>query len=183
MPTISSSPRRPVIGVMGASEPRPNTLETARRLGRLVAEAGWVVLTGGRPAGVMEAACAGAKSVSGSLTLGILPTGPEGPVSEQVDVAVFTGANEVRNVINVLSSDVVVACGVESAGTASEVALALKLGRPTILLAAEPEAIAFFRTIAGRVLLAAATPEGAIELIEQTLQVPRWRPAGSEARP
>jgi uncharacterized protein (TIGR00725 family) len=163
---------------MGASEPRPNTLETARRLGRLIAEAGWVVLTGGRPAGVMDAACAGAKSVSGSLTLGILPTGPDGPVSEQVDVAVFTGANEIRNVINVLSSDVVIACGVASAGTASEVALALKLGRPTILLAAEPEAMAFFRTIAGQnTLLTAATPEGAIALIEQTLQIPRGRPA------
>jgi uncharacterized protein (TIGR00725 family) len=163
---------------MGASEPRPNTLETARRLGRLLAEAGWVVLTGGRPAGVMDAACAGAKSVSGSLTLGILPTGPDGPVSEQVDVAVFTGANEIRNVINVLSSDVVIACGVASAGTASEVALALKLGRPTILLAAEPEAMAFFRTIAGQnTLLTAPTPEGAIALIEQTLQIPRGRPA------
>lgn len=167
-----------MIGVMGASEPRPDTLATARRLGRLVAEAGWVVLTGGRPAGVMDAACAGAKSVSGSLTLGILPTGPDGPVSEQVDVAVFTGANEVRNVINVLSSDVVIACGVESAGTASEIALALKLGRPTILLAAEREAVAFFRTIAAPdALLEAVTPEAAIELIEHTLRVARWPPA------
>jgi len=163
---------------MGASEPRPDTLATARRLGGLLAEAGWVVLTGGRPAGVMDAACAGAKSVSGSLTLGILPTGPDGPVSEQVDVAVFTGANEVRNVINVLTSDVVIACGVESAGTASEVALALKLGRPTVLLAAEPEAIAFFRTIGGQgTLLEAATPEAAVDLIERTLGLPRWRPA------
>jgi uncharacterized protein (TIGR00725 family) len=96
-------------------------------------------------------------------------------VSDQVDVAVFTGANEVRNVINVLSSDVVIACGVESAGTASEVALALKLGRPTILLAAEPEAVAFFRTIAAPdTLLEAATPEATIDLIEQKLRVPRW---------
>lgn len=163
---------------MGASEPSPNTLEAARRLGQLVAEAGWVVLTGGRPAGVMDAACTGAKAVSGSLTLGILPSGPDGPVSEQVDVAVFTGANEARNVVNVLSSDVVVACGVESAGTASEVALALKLGRPTILLAAEPEATAFFRTIAGRdTLHEAATPEAAIALIERTFRIPRWVPA------
>jgi uncharacterized protein (TIGR00725 family) len=169
--------RRPVIGVMGASEAQSRTLQAARQLGRLAAEAGWVVLTGGRPAGVMEAACAGAKSVAGSLTIGILPTGPDGPVSEHVDVAVFTGVGEARDVINVLSSDVVVACGVEGPGTASEVALALKLARPTVLLAAAPAASAFFRTIAGRGMLhEVQTPESVIELIEQQLGIARWRP-------
>ncbi|MCI0458995.1 MAG: hypothetical protein L0Z62_18715 [Gemmataceae bacterium] len=160
---------------MGASEPSAYTLRTARHFGRLAAEAGWVVLTGGRPAGVMEAACAGAKAVPGSLTIGILPTGPEGPVSAQVDVAVFTGAGEARDVINVLSSDVVVACGVEGPGTAAEVALALKLARPTILLAAAPAASAFFRTIAGRGMLQEVqTPEAAIDFIERQLGMPRW---------
>lgn len=135
-----------------------------------------MVLTGGRPAGVMEAACAGAKTVRGSLTIGILPTGPDGPVSEHVDVAVFTGVGEARNVINVLSSDVVVACGVEGPGTASEVALALRLGRPTILLAAAPAASAFFRTIAGwGILHEIQTPESVIEFVEQQLGIPRWR--------
>lgn len=162
---------------MGASEPQPSTLDAARRLGRLAAEAGWVVLTGGRPAGVMEAACSGAKSVPGSLTIGILPTDSDGPVSAHVDVAVFTGVGQARNVINVLSSDVVVACGVEGPGTASEVALALKLARPTILLAAAPTASAFFRTIAGRGMLhEVQTPESAIDLIEQQLGIARWKP-------
>jgi uncharacterized protein (TIGR00725 family) len=168
--------RRPVIGVMGASEPEQRTLEAAHRLGRLLAEAGWVVLTGGRPAGVMEAACAGAKSVAGSLTVGILPTGPDGPVSAQVDLAVFTALGEARNAINVLSSDAVVACGVEGPGTASEVALAMKAQRPTVLLAA-PAAVAFFRTIQGhQVLHESETPEGVIEIIEQRLGISRWRP-------
>jgi uncharacterized protein (TIGR00725 family) len=171
------SRRRPVIGVMGSSEPEPSTLEAAHHLGRLVAEAGWVVLTGGRPAGVMEAACAGAKSVAGSLTVGVLPTGPDGPVSGQVDVAVFTALGEARNAINVLSSDVVVACGVEGPGTASEVALAMKAQRPTVLLRATPAAVAFFRTMAGgQVVHEAETPEAVIEIIEQRLRIPRWRP-------
>ena len=167
--------RRPVIGVMGAGEPRPATLDAARRLGRLIADAGWVLLTGGRPAGVMEAASAGARSVPGSLTLGILPSGRDGPVSEEVDVAVFTGVGEARNAINVLSSDVVVACGVEGPGTASEVALALRLDRPTILLAPSPEAAAFFRSIqgAGR-LYQVDTPAAAVELIERGLGIARW---------
>jgi uncharacterized protein (TIGR00725 family) len=161
---------------MGASEPGSLALQAARRLGQLAAEAGWVVLTGGLPAGVMEAACAGAKSVPGSLTIGVLPTGPDGPVSAHVDVAVFTGVGEARNAINVLSSDVVIACGVEGPGTASEVALALRLGRPTVLVAAAPAASAFFRTIAGRGMLhEVQTPESVIELIERQLGIPRWR--------
>ncbi len=167
--------RRPVIGVMGASAASPTTLELARTLGRLVAEAGWVVLTGGRPAGVMDAACAGARMVAGSLTIGILPSGPEGPVSPRVDLAIFTGIGEARNAINVLSSDVVVACGVEGPGTASEVALALRLGRPTILLAPGSSATAFFREIAGETTLhQASTAEAAIDLIEHRLGIGRW---------
>lgn len=160
---------------MGASEPRPATLERAGRLGRVLAEAGWIVLTGGRPAGVMEAVSAGAKAVAGSLTVGVLPTGPDGPVSSAVDIAVFTGVGEARNAINVLSSDVVVACGVEGPGTASEVALALRLGRPVILLAPAPEAATFFRTIADAgALVEVATPEAVVETITTRLGVPRW---------
>jgi len=161
---------------MGAGEPGPGSAENARRLGQLVAEAGWILLTGGRPAGVMEAASAGAKGVPGSLTIGILPTGMEGPVSQHVDIAVFTGIGEARNAINVLTSDVVVACGVEGPGTASEVALALRTGRPTVILSASPAASAFFSTIArGTALHEAATPEAVITIIEQKLGVSRWR--------
>jgi uncharacterized protein (TIGR00725 family) len=160
---------------MGGSASAPSTLDAARRLGRLAAEAGWVVLTGGRPAGVMEAASEGAKSVPGSLTVGILPSGPEGPVSAAVDIAVFTGVGEARNAINVLSSDVVVACGVEGPGTASEVALALRLARPTILLAPSTEAAAFFRTIEAQgSLYEVGNPEAAVEVIEYRLGIPRW---------
>ena len=161
---------------MGAGEPTPATFDTARVFGRLVAEAGWVLLTGGRPAGVMDAASAGAKLVHGSLTLGILPSDPDGPVSPHAELAVFTGMGDARNAINVLSSDVVVACGVEGPGTASEVALALKSGRPTVLLAASPEAAAFFRSVAGvRPLYLAATPEDAVRLIQHDLGVAPWR--------
>jgi uncharacterized protein (TIGR00725 family) len=166
---------------MGGSVAEPSTLEAAHRLGRLVAEAGWVVLTGGRPAGVMEAASSGAKSVPGGLTVGILPGGPDGPVSAEVDIAVFTGIGEARNAINVLSSDVIVACGVGGAGTASEVALALRLARPTILLAPSPEAAAFFRTLeAPGSLYEVETPEAAVELIEHRLGIARWATAWPE---
>jgi uncharacterized protein (TIGR00725 family) len=151
---------------MGAGAARPEHYTAALELGRLVAERGWVLLTGGLPAGVMAAACAGAKQVPGSLTLGILPSasGGEGP---DVDIAVFTGMGEARNAINVLSSDVVVACGVEGPGTASEVALALRGGKPVILLGASAEARAFFRDV-GR-CLEAGSPEEAVRLVKDQL--------------
>ena len=154
---------------MGAGAPGAAALEAAYELGRLAAQAGWVVLTGGRAAGI-----AGAKEVPGSLTVGILPSGRDGSVSDHVDVAVYTGVNQARNVINVLTSDVVVACGVEGPGTASEVALALKLSRPTVLLAASPAAWAFFSELAepGQ-LHAVQTPAAAVELIEHRLGIPR----------
>jgi uncharacterized protein (TIGR00725 family) len=156
---------------MGAGQAGPRTLEAADRLGYLIAAAGWVLLTGGRPSGVMDAASAGAKRVPGSLTIGILPSGRDGPVSEHVDVAVFTDMGDARNAINVLTSDVVVACGVEGPGTASEVALALKAGRPTVLLAADPIAAEFFTPLSREQgLHAVATPEEAIAVIERELR-------------
>jgi uncharacterized protein (TIGR00725 family) len=165
--------RRPVIGVMGAGEPSAACLVAARELGQLVAERGWVVLTGGRPVGVMAAACAGAKQVPGSLTLGILPS-PSGGVGPDVDLAVFTGMGDARNAINALTSDVVVACGVEGPGTVSEIALALKAEKPVILLGASATASAFFGTLhrADR-LREASVPLEVVRIIEEDLGISR----------
>ena len=139
--------RTPIIGIMGAGDANPRHLAMARDLGRRIAEAGWILLTGGRDVGVMDAASAGAKEVTGSLTLGILPDATS-RVSPHVDVAVFTDLGNARNNINVLTSDVVVACGVEGPGTASEVALALKSGKPVVLLAGDEAAQRFFSGLA-----------------------------------
>jgi uncharacterized protein (TIGR00725 family) len=163
--------RRPVIGVMGAGRPSPDCAAAARELGKLLAERGWIVLTGGRPAGVMAAASAGAKQVPGSLTLGILP-GSEG-AGPDVDLAIFTGMGDARNAINVLTSDVVVACGVEGPGTVSEIALALKAEKPVILLGASDPARAFFQLMPARShLFHAAEPADAVRIIEQELTIP-----------
>ena len=124
----------------------------------------------------MAAACAGAKQIPGSVTLGILPgaSGGEGP---DVDIAVFTGMGEARNAINVLTSDVIVACGVEGPGTVSEIALALKAEKPVILLGASATARDLFTGIRGHsVMLEAAAPGDAVRLIEEELRIPpdRW---------
>jgi uncharacterized protein (TIGR00725 family) len=161
------SRRTPIIGVMAAGKASARSLALAEQLGRLIAERGWIVLTGGRAEGVMAAASAGAKTVPGSLTIGILPSASEG-VGPDVDIAVFTGLGDARNVVNVLTSDVVVACGVEGPGTASEVALALKSEKPVVLLAPSAEAAAFFRQVAAsRPLREAATAEEAMRAAEE----------------
>jgi uncharacterized protein (TIGR00725 family) len=104
--------------------------------------------------------------VPGSLTLGILPS-DGGGVGPDVDVAVFTGLGDARNVVNVLTSDAVVACGVEGAGTASEVAHALIAGRSVILLAADEPARTFFRRLrGGERILEAESVEEAVRLLE-----------------
>lgn len=161
--------RRKQIAVVGSGD---DTMEPAvshaRTLGELIAREGWTVLSGGRDAGVMRAVNEGAKRVAGSLTVGILP-GPEATVAPGLDVALSTGLGNARNNVIVLSADAVVACGVDGPGTASEVALALKNGKPVILLAAEEGAIAFFRRIGKGKALIAASPQEAVELIRSIL--------------
>jgi uncharacterized protein (TIGR00725 family) len=173
--------RRPIIGIVGAGEASESALADAQALGAAVARRGWIILTGGRPAGVMAAACAGAKQIAGSLTLGILPTAAGG-VGSDVDIAVFTGMGDARNAINVLTSDVVVACGVQGPGTASEVALALKSGKPVILLRAEPSARAFFhRLSSGADLVEVDSVDEAMRRIEAHLSAGGGRPGSGLA--
>ncbi|MCC5636600.1 TIGR00725 family protein [Nostoc sp. CHAB 5844] len=135
-----------VIGVMGPGEGATiNDLQNAYKLGELIAQQGWILLTGGRNVGVMDAASKGAKSADG-LTLGILPGSQQNGISEAVDIAIFTNMGNARNNINVLSSHVVIACGM-GAGTASEIALALKANKPVILLTDDRESKNFFQKL------------------------------------
>lgn len=123
---------RTVIGVMGGAVVDDDVLAEAHELGRRIAERGWVLLNGGRNAGVMAASAAGAHE-AGGLVIGILPGDTARGVAEGVDVAIPTGMGDARNAINVLASHVVVACS-GGPGTISEIALALKCGREVVLL-------------------------------------------------
>ncbi|MBI2875833.1 MAG: LOG family protein [Candidatus Tectomicrobia bacterium] len=164
------STRKLVIGVMGAGEGAiPADVAHARQLGELIAREGWVLLTGGRNVGVMKAANQGAKQVEGGLTIGILPSATSA-ICPEVDVAIITDLHNARNNINVLSSNVVIACGTGGPGTVSEVALALKAGKPVILLGASPATNAFFQALGGDAVLVVETPEEAIAAIKHLLQ-------------
>ncbi|MFB2771850.1 TIGR00725 family protein [Pelatocladus sp. BLCC-F211] len=138
--------RQIIIGVMGPGEKATETdVTNAYKLGELIAQQGWILLTGGRNSGVMDAVNKGAKSANG-LTIGILPSENQIDISEAVDIAIFTDMGNARNNINVLSSDVVIACGMGT-GTASEVALALKANKQVILLNDDDESKIFFKKL------------------------------------
>jgi uncharacterized protein (TIGR00725 family) len=78
----------------------------------------------------MEAACRGAAE-AGGVTVGILPGDHRRDANRWVAVAVATGMGELRNGLVVRTADVVLAIGGEY-GTLSEIALALKIGRPVV---------------------------------------------------
>jgi len=124
--------RKPVAGVMGGSKATPEVAEMAERLGSLIAEKGWILLNGGRDCGVMAASARGARKAGGTV-IGILPDKTAAKAAPDLDMVVLTGMGDARNVINVLSSDVVIACP-GALGTMSEVVLALKNDKHVILL-------------------------------------------------
>jgi predicted Rossmann-fold nucleotide-binding protein len=78
---------------------------------------------------------------------------------------------QARNVINVLSADVVVVCRGGGAGTASEGCHAVKAGRPLILLAVPQVWVSFYLTLSPQVLMAKAVAEccRGIEMVVEVL--------------
>lgn len=101
----------------------------AEEVGRLLAEAGAIVVTGGH-GGVMEAASKGACEVGGT-TVGILPGLDRRDANPWVTVAVPTGMGEARNALVVRAADALVAIG-GAWGTLSEIAFARKVGKPVV---------------------------------------------------
>lgn len=159
--------RKLIIGVMGGGKAAsPVDCQIAYRLGELIAREGWLLLNGGRPAGIMEASARGAKE-NGGLTIGILPDHSSCSASRYIDIPIVTGMGDGRNYINVLSSDVVVALP-GKAGTISEVALGLKSCKKVILLNFNVGEL-FDSYLAEGLLHTADTPEEAIRIIKNML--------------
>jgi uncharacterized protein (TIGR00725 family) len=118
-----------IIAVVGGATCSPEEAEQAEFVGRLLAEAKAILVCGGR-GGVMAAACRGAKSAGGT-TVGILPGVSPAEANPHVDIPIATGLGEARNAIIVRCASAVIAVG-GGYGTLSEIALALKMGRPVI---------------------------------------------------
>jgi uncharacterized protein (TIGR00725 family) len=105
--------------------------DAAEEVGRLLAGRGCVVVTGGGGE-VMEAAMRGAKSAGGT-TLAILPGERHADASAWADHVVVTGIGHARNLAVAASGEAVIAVG-GSWGTIAELAFAMRLGRPTVVL-------------------------------------------------
>lgn len=161
---------KPIVGIMGPGEnATPEDNEIAFELGREIAKNGWIVLTGGRSFGIMDAAMKGARDANG-LTIGILPDNNEKNASENAQIRIVTGMGSGRNMINVLSSNIIVVLGM-AAGTASEVSLAIKSNKKVILLNQDEISIRFFKNIGTYRVLVAKTVEEAIAQIKDYLAV------------
>ena len=117
------------IAVIGGSRAGRQAVDAAFEVGRLLARSGAVVVCGGL-AGVMEAACRGARE-EGGLTIGILPGGSPAEANPWVDVPVATGLGYTRNALVVMNADAVIAVDGEY-GTLSEIAYGKIHGRRVV---------------------------------------------------
>jgi uncharacterized protein (TIGR00725 family) len=125
------------IGVIGKNEQNPDdavaasTMGMAQEVGRLVAEQGGVIVTGGL-GGVMAAASRGAKE-AGGLTIGFLPTMDRASANAYVDVVFPTGLGKARNLITARACDALIMIG-GGCGTLNELTIAYAEGRPVVIL-------------------------------------------------
>ena len=136
-----------VIGSGAANETR------AEEVGRLLAERGCTVVTGGLGE-VMAAAARGAKAAGGT-TIGIVPGERRGSANQWIDHEVVTGIGHARNLAVAASGDAVIAVG-GSWGTLAEVAFASRLGRRVVILEPGLQVEGIPR---------AQTPEEAVDLV------------------
>jgi uncharacterized protein (TIGR00725 family) len=146
--------KRTRIGVIGGRSGDKETLETARRVGELIAKSGAALVCGGL-GGVMAAAAAGARK-AGGLTIGILPGNDPAEANPHIDVPIATGLGYTRNSLVILNADALIAVD-GGFGTLSEIAYGNIYGKKVIGLGTwEVEGV-----------VRAASPEEAVALALQ----------------
>lgn len=117
------------IGVIGAGQCSSEIEKLAEAVGREIARNKAILVCGGL-GGVMEASARGAKQEGGN-TVGILPGFSFEDANPFIDIPIITGLSHARNVLVVRSSHALIAFE-GGYGTLSEIAIALKIGKPVI---------------------------------------------------
>ncbi len=112
--------------VIGNNRASDEEKELAYEVGKIVGGSGVLLITGGKY-GVMKHVSRGAKECGG-MVLSILPEDSFDKCNEYSDIVIPTGMGYARNVINVLSGDLIIAIGGGS-GTLSEIAYAWQFGK------------------------------------------------------
>lgn len=110
------------VAVVGPQEASAAEREIAEAVGRGLASAGCVVVTGGL-GGVMASAASGA-AAAGGTSVGLLPGDDRTEAAGSLTISIPTGLGEARNPLVVRSADAVIAVG-GSWGTLSEIAFAM----------------------------------------------------------
>jgi uncharacterized protein (TIGR00725 family) len=151
--------RKPIIGVIGASQPSAGGLRMAEAVGREIASRGGVLVCGGL-GGVMEAAAKGAVAAGGEV-IGVLPGADKESANPYVTIAVPTNMGHARNVIIAHTAEALIAVEGEY-GTLSEAAIACKLCKPVFVLPGGPQ-------LAGTISV--ATPEEAVTLAFESMDL------------
>jgi len=126
---VSAGGTPPYVAVCGPEPAPEHVAAQAESVGRALAQAGAVIVCGGL-GGAMEAAARGA-AAAGGVVIGILPGADRAAANPHVTVALPTGMGEMRNALIVRAADALIAVGGEY-GTLSEIALALKAGKPVV---------------------------------------------------
>src|SRR6202453_2882654 len=125
------------IGVIGKNEQNADdpvaeeTMLSAHEVGRLIAVAGGVVVTGGL-GGVMAAASEGAKE-AGGVTIGFLPSMDRTSANPHLDLVFPTGRGKARNLLTARGCNALVMIG-GGCGTLNELTIAYADGRPVVVL-------------------------------------------------
>ena len=125
--------KKPVVAIVGAGNCSKKLRDSAAIVARHVAINGGVVVCGGLE-GIMEGAARGAWEGAG-VSIGILPSEDRNDANKFITYAIPTGFGEARNMIVIRMADVVVAFPGKY-GTLSEMAFALKAGKPVISISA-----------------------------------------------
>jgi len=125
------SRRAPQVAVSGGRVCSARTARVAEAVGRALADAGAILVCGGR-GGVMAAAARGARR-RGGVVVGLLPGYRHAAANADCTITLPTGLGHARNVLVAAAGDVLIALP-GSDGTLSEIALARVLGRPVVVL-------------------------------------------------
>jgi uncharacterized protein (TIGR00725 family) len=147
-----------IVAVIGPGYAGKRIAAQAEYVGYELARRGIIVICGGL-GGVMAAACRGAKKAGGT-TIGVLPGSDAAAANRWVDIPIVTGLREARNVVIVRTAQAAIAVA-GGFGTLSEIAFALKFGKPVIGIDTwKSTPSAELKTG----IISAATPEEAVEL-------------------
>lgn len=120
---------RLLIAVIGGEQAGGEALELAFEVGREIGRRGHLLLCGGR-GGVMREACRGARE-GGGMSVAVLPGSDLSDANEFVDIPILTGIGFARNSIIATTANALIA--IDGAfGTLSEIAFALRAGRPVV---------------------------------------------------